>query len=208
VLFLFNFTDRHLYGVFQATGNGGLDLQPDAWKTTSDNGRGFPAQLPFEELFNFLPVPEKRIKHLFDSNIRITGLSAWQVMELIKIYGDYEAEIATTAASKIVQHFGNTCANAGVDVSQGAAVAASPAPQSGGQGIHCPFDFIFFALYLYFCFAISLKSGEPLKGRRKFQHLGTWYHLFLLSTTDTHNVIAWSLKQPKFFMKTNWYAYI
>ena len=74
--------------------------------------------------------------------------------------------------------------------------------------IHCPFDFIFFALYLYFCFAISLKSGEPLKGRRKFQHLGTWYHLFLLSTTDTHNVIAWSLKQPKFFMKTNWYAYI
>ena len=113
---------------------GQLLAQPDAWKTTSDNGRGFPAQLPFEELFNFLPVPEKRIKHLFDSNIRITGLSAWQVMELIKIYGDYEAEIATTAASKIVQHFGNTCANAGVDVSQGAAVAASPAPQSGGQG--------------------------------------------------------------------------
>lgn len=50
LLFLFDFQEKNLYGVFEASTDGGMNIVPDAYKSTSN--RKFPAQVPP----SYLPV--------------------------------------------------------------------------------------------------------------------------------------------------------
>jgi len=85
-LFLFNYTKRTLHGVFEATEPGALNLDGEAWTTAGDkfsklpprsglkytmtnqrNGGGgspFPAQVRFQVVHSFPPLPESKFKHI------------------------------------------------------------------------------------------------------------------------------------------------
>jgi len=83
-LFLFNYTKRTLHGVFEATEPGALNLDDEAWtsdrttklpprsglKYTMTNqrvgggGSPFPAQVRFQVVHSFPPLPESKFKHI------------------------------------------------------------------------------------------------------------------------------------------------
>lgn len=50
-LFLYNLSDKNLYGVFEATSNGALDIEPSAWASVAKRRSGcpFPAQVRCRE---------------------------------------------------------------------------------------------------------------------------------------------------------------
>lgn len=49
VLFLFNYSDRKLHGIFEATGNGQLNIDKYAWANVGDDAgyTWYPAQVSF-----------------------------------------------------------------------------------------------------------------------------------------------------------------
>lgn len=77
-LFLFNYKKRTLHGVFEATERGSLNIDPTAWTAAGDsiNARGthfrgpsgggssFPAQVRFQVVHEFPPLPEACFSHI------------------------------------------------------------------------------------------------------------------------------------------------
>lgn len=49
-LFLFNYTDRKLHGIFEAASSGQMNINPYAWTTDGSERTLFPAQVLFEVL--------------------------------------------------------------------------------------------------------------------------------------------------------------
>ena len=93
LLFLFNFSDRQLHGVYMATSAGQENLSLTAWKGSAptpkagrkddlaqpsgldlnqevDNpdGSPFPAQCSFDILEEFMPLPEPEFRHVLESS--------------------------------------------------------------------------------------------------------------------------------------------
>ncbi|KAL6848131.1 hypothetical protein ACP4OV_022259 [Aristida adscensionis] len=67
-LFLFNYSDRKMHGIFEAACGGQLNIDPFAW---SDNGRiktQFPAQVRISTRTRCLPVPESQFKTVISEN--------------------------------------------------------------------------------------------------------------------------------------------
>ena len=105
-LFLFNYSKRQLHGVFEAPEAGGLNLEPEAWKETgrfapragqsgnvmTNNKTAaeespFPAQVRFNVVHHFPPLPEKLFSHIVryrgnTHNFEFT-LDAQQVADLM-----------------------------------------------------------------------------------------------------------------------------
>ena len=105
VIFVFNFSDRMLHGVYLATSNGQENISLTAWRDSGPKPKRelgapsdgqpadsppppplsespFPAQCMFEIVEEFLPVPEAEFKHVLEYTERQRfkfKLSHWQV---------------------------------------------------------------------------------------------------------------------------------
>ncbi|XP_021735657.1 uncharacterized protein LOC110702258 [Chenopodium quinoa] len=89
LLFLFDFQDRLLYGVFEATSDGAMNIVPDAYKSTSN--RKFPAQVRFSTFWHCDPLPENifgdAIKENYFKQFKFNlGLSRDQVGRLLFLF--------------------------------------------------------------------------------------------------------------------------
>lgn len=92
-LFLFNVTERILYGLYETTGIIGENLNPSAFlkKTGKDNlipssQTPYPAQIEFLIREEFEPITEASFRHLFPDGNRIRKLDQRTVRELISIF--------------------------------------------------------------------------------------------------------------------------
>ena len=103
-LFLFNYSKREMYGVFESQEPGGMNLVPEAWRDAGGFRSGkagadaspFPTQIRFKTVFNFSPLPERCFKHIMDyapnSNRFKFELTPQQVAELLNAFKAHGAE--------------------------------------------------------------------------------------------------------------------
>ena len=47
-LFLFNYSDRKLHGIFEAASNGQMNINPYGWTTDGSERTSYPAQVSYE----------------------------------------------------------------------------------------------------------------------------------------------------------------
>ncbi|KAL3681183.1 hypothetical protein R1sor_024139 [Riccia sorocarpa] len=96
-LFLYNYTTRCLHGVFEASSDGGLNIEPDAWGENKDsrkNGRQsvsrFPAQVRVRMREHRPPLQEEKFRpvlyHYDGPKFRLQ-LSQSEAQELLKLFG-------------------------------------------------------------------------------------------------------------------------
>ena len=98
--------EQSLHGVFEATQAGAMNIEPDAWASagksvlaratnprnrTEGGGSPFPAQVRFQVVHEFPPLPEARFKHILtykDKAQKIFELllTPVQVSELMKAF--------------------------------------------------------------------------------------------------------------------------
>ncbi|XP_019102465.1 PREDICTED: uncharacterized protein LOC104792268 [Camelina sativa] len=88
LLFLFEFESRQLHGVFQASSDGAINIESDAF---CSSGKQFPAQVKFTEKWRCRPLPESEFRHAIRENYFTAtkfnfGLSKAQVQKLLKLF--------------------------------------------------------------------------------------------------------------------------
>ncbi|KAL4578107.1 hypothetical protein LXL04_014223 [Taraxacum kok-saghyz] len=88
ILFLFEFERRQLHGVFRATSNGEIDIEPNAFKSS---GKLFPAQVRFTPVWSCTPLAEYEFQDAIRDNYYSGkkfkfGLSKDQVYNLVKLF--------------------------------------------------------------------------------------------------------------------------
>ncbi|KAI3518885.1 hypothetical protein L1887_07746 [Cichorium endivia] len=88
ILFLFEFEKRQLHGVFRATSNGEIDIEPNAFKSS---GKRFPAQVCFTHVWKCNPLAEYEFMdairdNYFSGKKFKFGLSKDQVYKLITLF--------------------------------------------------------------------------------------------------------------------------
>ena len=111
LIFLFNFSDRQLHGVYLATSDGQESMSTSAWRGTAptpkasmgmgmelDEGDGspFPAQCTFDIVEEFAPTPEVEFRHILEYTERQRfkfKLSRWQCRDLIATMCSYDAKL-------------------------------------------------------------------------------------------------------------------
>jgi len=115
-IFLFNFSDRHLHGVYIATSAGKENISLTAWRGSAptptlarkeelvgyeademgdDGGSPFPAQCTFEMVEEFAPVPEAEFRHVLEYTERQRfkfKLSHWQCRDLLETMCRHDAK--------------------------------------------------------------------------------------------------------------------
>ncbi|KAM0899383.1 hypothetical protein ACQ4PT_021268 [Festuca glaucescens] len=87
-LFLFDYTERKLYGVFEATSDGGMDIHRGAFRFT---GRTYPAQVCFSIVWKCRPLTEDEFFPAIEDNYYISkkfyfDLSCQQVVNLYGLF--------------------------------------------------------------------------------------------------------------------------
>lgn len=113
-LFLFHYTNRTLYGVFEATSPGMENLMPQAWCGTragergNVNGSPFPAQVAFRYKYRFLPLPESKFQgigltYFYDKPE--PKLNKKQIRKLIELFAENDAATVKRAADQLIQFF-------------------------------------------------------------------------------------------------------
>ena len=118
LIFLFNFSDRQLHGVYIATSDGQENISLTAWRGTAngpkatntavpssgieldedDSGSPFPAQCTFAIVEEFAPVPESEFKHILEYTERQRfkfKLSRYQCRDLVEVMCSHDAKLRT-----------------------------------------------------------------------------------------------------------------
>ncbi|KAJ3693805.1 hypothetical protein LUZ60_009285 [Juncus effusus] len=67
-LFLFNYSDRQLHGIFEAAGPGQMNIDPYAWSEDGHIRTPFPAQVRIYTRTSCIPVPEAQFKKTIVDN--------------------------------------------------------------------------------------------------------------------------------------------
>jgi hypothetical protein len=67
-LFLFNYGERKMHGIFEATGDGALNINPNAWQTDKTSRTQFPAQVKFSVRQICSPLMEAVFKEAISDN--------------------------------------------------------------------------------------------------------------------------------------------
>ncbi|GAB4836646.1 hypothetical protein Ancab_001558 [Ancistrocladus abbreviatus] len=85
LLFLFDYEERKLYGVFEASSDGTMNISSDAYKSS---GKQFPAQVRFSIVWRCSPIPEGSFRDVIKENYFTPykfnfGLSKDQVCKLL-----------------------------------------------------------------------------------------------------------------------------
>ncbi|KAK4440342.1 hypothetical protein Salat_0369100 [Sesamum alatum] len=88
VLFLFEFEKRQLFGVYQASSDGAMDIVPHGFKYS---GKHFPAQVCFTSVWYCDPLPEREFRDAIRENYFSAkkfnfGLSEDQVRRLLSLF--------------------------------------------------------------------------------------------------------------------------
>ncbi|KAL5713891.1 hypothetical protein ACHQM5_015926 [Ranunculus cassubicifolius] len=95
VLFLFEYEERKLYGVFQAISDGAVNISPRAF---GSSGKQFPAQIRFKPIWNCKPLSEHDYRDDIRGNYYTTnkfnlGLSKYQVSKLLRLFDSRRIKI-------------------------------------------------------------------------------------------------------------------
>ncbi|KAL2922818.1 B2 protein [Bienertia sinuspersici] len=120
LLFLFDFQERKLYGVFTANSNGMMNIVPDAYNSTSK--KKFPAQVRFSTLWHCDPLPEPvfhdAIKENYYKKFKFTfGLSRDQVKSLLYLFQKKRIKVPGPFVSERQQQTSNQVENSVVTYS-------------------------------------------------------------------------------------------
>ncbi|XP_058219770.1 uncharacterized protein LOC131330260 [Rhododendron vialii] len=88
ILFLFEYEQKKLYGVFRAVSDGRMDIVPHAYQST---GKKFPAQVCFTVIWNCCPLSEPDFRDAIRENYFAErkfniGLSKYQVERLLYLF--------------------------------------------------------------------------------------------------------------------------
>ncbi|KAK1410799.1 hypothetical protein QVD17_37339 [Tagetes erecta] len=88
ILFLFEFERRLLYGVFRATCDGEINIEPKAFRSS---GKHIPAQVRFTTIWDCSPLAEHEFKGVIRDNYYVKnkfhfGLNKIQVSKLLKLF--------------------------------------------------------------------------------------------------------------------------
>ncbi|KAL2331047.1 hypothetical protein Fmac_018628 [Flemingia macrophylla] len=88
ILFLFEFEERKLYGIFEAISDGGFNIVPHAYISS---GRKFPAQVKFTTIWNCDPLFKDEFRDALQDNYFDTykfnfGLSKDQIQSLLWLF--------------------------------------------------------------------------------------------------------------------------
>uniref|UniRef100_A0A7N0UHE9 DCD domain-containing protein n=1 Tax=Kalanchoe fedtschenkoi TaxID=63787 RepID=A0A7N0UHE9_KALFE len=67
-LFLFNYSDRKLHGIFEATSAGRMNISPLAWSSEREEPTPFPAQVRFQIKMRCQPLNEDQFKLIISAN--------------------------------------------------------------------------------------------------------------------------------------------
>ncbi|RYQ95385.1 hypothetical protein Ahy_B08g090656 isoform B [Arachis hypogaea] len=101
-LFLFEFEERKLYGIFEATSDGGMNIVPQAYVST---GRSFPAQVKFKIKWHCDPLSEDEfygaIKDNYFGSYKFNfGLTKEQIESLLQLFSSRKIEVPRTPCHK------------------------------------------------------------------------------------------------------------
>ncbi|KAK7856185.1 influenza virus ns1a-binding protein like protein a [Quercus suber] len=67
-LFLFNYSDRRLHGIFEAASNGQMNINPYAWTTDGSERTSYPAQVQVHVRLQCQPLLENQFKPIISDN--------------------------------------------------------------------------------------------------------------------------------------------
>ncbi|KAL1206789.1 B2 protein [Cardamine amara subsp. amara] len=67
-LFLFNYSDRTLHGIFEAAGSGQLNIDPYGWTSDGSERTSYPAQVQISMRLQCEPLSEDKFKHVIADN--------------------------------------------------------------------------------------------------------------------------------------------
>ncbi|KAK9156271.1 hypothetical protein Sjap_003751 [Stephania japonica] len=95
VLFLFEYEERKLYGVYQATSDGAINIVPNAFRSS---GMPIPAQVLFKKIWNCDPLSEHEFHDAIRDNYYTQskfqfGLDEDQVSELLRLFNSRKMKI-------------------------------------------------------------------------------------------------------------------
>ncbi|XP_049374823.1 uncharacterized protein LOC125839889 [Solanum verrucosum] len=67
-VFLFNYDDKKLHGIFEAASSGQMQINPYAWKKDGDERTRFPAQVQIRVRLHCVPLPEDTFRPVIKDN--------------------------------------------------------------------------------------------------------------------------------------------
>ncbi|XP_027767883.1 uncharacterized protein LOC107001590 [Solanum pennellii] len=67
-VFLFNYNDKKLHGIFEAASSGQMQINPYAWKKDGDERTRFPAQVQIRVRLHCVPLPEDMFRPIIKDN--------------------------------------------------------------------------------------------------------------------------------------------
>ncbi|KAI4324499.1 hypothetical protein MLD38_029984 [Melastoma candidum] len=78
-LFLFNYSDRKLYGIFEAASHGQMNIDPYGWTTNGQEKTQYPAQVQIRIRMHCVPLLEDQFKRVIGPNYYTNSLFLFEL---------------------------------------------------------------------------------------------------------------------------------